>query len=225
VGQGQRAPEGVEPVEYRLGDVAATRRALAAAALVAAASLAPVVFAVVLLHRLGWGPNLAFWLVAGALGVLVVVRAHVSYAAMRRRLRTFVVTVSDDEIRVSTARDSCVTRIERSRVKRIVEIGGALGGIRVESSPHGGSEAAAVAQVPRGGARFADVRARLEAWRTIERRGRRGPAVRFAFGAAIVAAIFFAPFLLEDFVASSKVIAAGLVVGMWVVMRGALRPR
>ena len=71
----------------------------------------------------------------------------------------------------------------------------------------------------------AEVRARLEPWRSIERRGRRGPAVRFAFGAAIVAAIFFAPFLLEDFVASSKLVAAGLVAGMWVVMRGAIRPR
>jgi hypothetical protein len=218
------------PVEYRLGDAEATRRARAAAALGAGASIAPVVFAVVLLRRLGWAPTLAFWLVAAALVALVVVRAAVSYGALARRLRRLVVTVSDDEIRAATARDGDGlgngngTVIPRARVARIVEIQGALGGIRVESLPDA-SGAVSVAQVPRGGARFAEVRARLEPWRSMERRGRRGPAMRLAFGAAIVAAIFFAPFLLEDFVASSKLVAAGLVAGMWVVMRGAIRPR
>jgi hypothetical protein len=59
----------------------------------------------------------------------------------------------------------------------------------------------------------------------IERRGRRGPAMRVAMGVAVVAAIFFVPFLLEDFVARSKLVAVGLVAGMWLVMRVALRGR
>jgi hypothetical protein len=69
------------------------------------------------------------------------------------------------------------------------------------------------------------VRAHLEGWRAIERRGRRGPAVRLAMGAVIVLAFFFAPFVLEDLVARSKVFAAALVVGMWAAMRAALRSR
>ena len=59
----------------------------------------------------------------------------------------------------------------------------------------------------------------LESWTTIERRGRRGPATRVAMGAAVVGAIFFVPFLLEDFVARSKVVAAALVAATWVAMR------
>jgi hypothetical protein len=38
-----------------------------------------------------------------------------------------------------------------------------------------------------------------------------------------VAGLFFLPFLLEDFVARSKPLAIGLVVGLWIFMRAALR--
>jgi hypothetical protein len=81
--------------------------------------------------------------------------------------------------------------------------------------------------VPRGGAglSFAEVRSRLELWRPIERRGRRGPAARLALGAAIVMAFFFTPFLLEDLVARSKLVAAALVVGAWGAMRAAAHAR
>jgi hypothetical protein len=235
VGQEQRAPEGVDrapadaapddppALEYRLGDPAATRRARAAAALGGATSIAPVVLAVVLLRRLGWGPSVAFWTVAVALAALVAVRAVVSYGAMRRRLRALVITVSPEEIRAAAARDASV--IARAGVARIVEVEGSLGGLRVESLRDPASGDVSVVHVHRGGARFPEVRATLERWRAIERRGRRRPAVRFAIGAAIVVAIFFTPFLLEDFVARSKLIAAVLVIGMWIAMRGALRTR
>jgi hypothetical protein len=142
---------------------------------------------------------------------------------MRRRLRALVVTVSPEEIRAATTR--AASAVARASVARIVEVEGSLGGLRVESQRDPATGELSVVHVPRGGARFAEVRATLEHWRPIERRGRRGPAVRFAIGAAIVVAIFFTPFLLEDFVARSKVIAAVLVIGMWIAMRAALRTR
>jgi hypothetical protein len=159
-------------VEYRLGDAVATRRARTTAAFGAGASLAPVLFAVVLAHRLGWGPNLAFWLVAAALIALVAVRAFVAYGALLRRLRTLVATVSDDAIRVATVRGA--SAVSRARVARIVDVEGVLGGIRVESVPDAVTGVVSIAQVPSGGVRFAEVRLRLASWRALERRGRRG---------------------------------------------------
>jgi hypothetical protein len=228
VGPDQRAPEGVGPIapafEYRLEDSAAARRALTAAALGAATSTAPLLLAVVLLKRLGWGPSLVFWVVAAGLALLVAVRHAVLYGAMRRKLRALVVVVSDDAIRQTTTRDALA--IARAGVARIVEVEGALGGLRVEAWPDAAGSVSVV-NVPRGGAglSFAEVRSRLERWRPIERRGRRGPAARVALGAAIVVAFFFTPFLLEDLVTRSKLLAAALVVGTWGAMRAAAHAR
>jgi hypothetical protein len=210
-------------IRYRLGEAPATRRALAAAAVGALTSLAPVLLAVVLLNRLAWRLTAAFWAVAAALTVLVVVRGVVGYGVTRRRLRALVVTLGDHDVRVEAAREACV--IERAQVASIVEIEGALGGLRIESLPDPRDGAVSVIHVPRGGESFAEMRACLERWRPLERRGRRGPAVRFALGAVVVAGIFFVPFLLDDFVARSKLVAAGLVVGMWLVMRAVVRRR
>jgi hypothetical protein len=131
--------------------------------------------------------------------------------------------VSDEDIHVENVRDGY--SIPRSRVARIVEVDGSLGGLRVESLPDPRSGVVFEAHVPRGGDGYNDVRARLESLRTLERRGRRGPAVRVGVGAAVVAAIFFVPFLLEDFVARSKLVAAALVAGMWLVTRLVMRGR
>jgi hypothetical protein len=195
-----------------------------AAALGTATSAAPLLLAVVLLKRLGWGPSLAFWVVAAGLALLVAVRHAVLYAALRRRLRALVVVVSDDGIRQTTTRDA--SAIARTGVARIVEVEGALGGLRVEAWPDAAG-GVSVVNVPRGGAAlsFAEVRSRLERWRPIERRGRRGPAARLALGVAIVVAFFFTPFLLEDLVARSRLLAAALVVGTWGAMRAAAHAR
>jgi hypothetical protein len=209
-------------IRYRLGDAEATRRARWSAVVRAVSSLAPVGLAVVLLRRLAWAPTPAFWAVVGALVALVAARAGAGYASTRRKLRALIVTVSDEDIRVASTRDSFA--IPRARVGRIVEVDGSLGGLRVESQ----RDARGVlfeARVPRGGEGYADVRARLASWRAIERRGRRGPRVRIAMAALVVGGIFFVPFLLEDFVARSKLVAAGLVAGMWLVMRTVLRGR
>jgi hypothetical protein len=221
VGPGQRSSESL--IRYRLGDAEATRRARWAAALHAASSMAPLALAVVLLHRLGWAPPLAFWAVAIAIIALIATRAAVGYARASRKLRALVVTVGEGDIHVESG--SSGVAIARPRVARIVEIDGSLGGLRVESLPEGRSGVVSEARVPRGGVGYADVRARLESWHPIERRGRRGPLVRVAIGVAVVAGIFFIPFLLEDFVARSKVVAAGLVAGMWLVVRAVTRGR
>jgi hypothetical protein len=161
--------------------------------------------------------------VTATLVALVLVRAAAGYGAARRRLAALVVDVADDGLHVETAREAWT--IERARVARIVEVDGRLGGLRVESLPDPRSGEVFEAQIPRGGEGYGEVRARLDAWRLVERRGRRGPAVRFAIGALVVAGIFFVPFVLEDFVARSKVLAAALVAGMWLVTRLVLRGR
>jgi hypothetical protein len=221
VGARQRSPEGL--TRYRFGDVGARRRARASTALAAVASLAPGVFAVVLLNKLGWHLTAMWWAVVAGLVALVLVRAVVGYGEVRRRLRELVVTVDDGDIRVEAEREGY--GIERGLVAHIVEVEGALGGLRIESAPDPRSGIVTIVRVPRGGEAFGEVRARLEQWRPIERRGRQGPTVRFALGAIVVAGIFFVPFLLDDFVARSKLTAAGLVVAMWLVMRAVIRNR
>jgi hypothetical protein len=216
-------PAASPTLRYRLGDVQASRRALASSLIGAATALAPVVLAVILLRRLGWAPGALFWAVGAALGALVVVRAVLSFSGARRRLRALVVTIDDDAIRADGTRAG--DSLARTRVARLVEIDGALGGLRVASDPDPGTGDVHEIRVPRGGEGYADVRARLESWRPVERRGRRGPAVRLVLGALVVAGIFFIPFLLDDFVVRSRILAAALVGGVWIAMRAAMRGR
>lgn len=210
-------------IRYRLDDAQASRRSLIAASVGAAAAVAPVLLAVVLLRRLGWAPEPLFWAVAGALVALVVVRAIVGYSSLRRRLRALVITVDADLVRADGLRAS--ESFAKDCLESVVEVDGALGGLRLGfgRDPHTGD--VREIRVPRGGEGYADVRARLETWRLVERRSRRGPAVRLAMGALVVAGIFFVPFLLDDFVARSRLVAAGLVAFAWIAMRTAMRGR
>ncbi|HEY1690715.1 MAG TPA: hypothetical protein VGG39_01050 [Polyangiaceae bacterium] len=221
MGPDERAAE--ELTRYRLGPREATFRARAAALVTAFGQLAPILLAVVLVERLGWAPGGPFWAVVLVLIALVVVRAGVGYGRLRRKLAALIVTASADDIHVETTSDGY--SIARANVARIVEVDGRLGGLRVESLPDARSGVVYEANVPRGGTGYEDVRRLLEEWAPIRRRSRRGPAVRLAIGAVVVAAIFFVPFLLEDFVARSKVVAAALVAGMWLVTRMVLRRR
>jgi hypothetical protein len=206
---------------YRLGSQAVRQRALAGVAIAIVRSLAPIALAVVLLRRLGWATPVPFWIVVGALAVLVMVRAVVGFGTARRRLGSLEVTVTDEAIEVRGTREAY--GIERSRVARMTEVTGPLGGIIVESQPDARSGVVLVAQVPRGGAGYGAVRHRLERWRAFERRGRRGPAARVAVFGLVVASIFFVPFLLDDFVAHSRLLGAMLIAGLLFVLRGAVR--
>ena len=221
MGSGQRAPQGV--ILYRLGAVAAKRRAGASAAVRALTALAPLVLAAELLPRLGWSPAGPLIAVAAGLFALVIVRATVQYATARRRLASLVVTMDDDSVAAETSADKVT--VPRLRVARIVEIDGALGGIRIDSAPDAASGIVLSASVPRGGEGFGEVRARLEQWRTIERRGRTGSGGRLLVGVAVVMALFFLPFVLDDFVARSKVLAGAVVVLAWAAIRWTMRGR
>ncbi len=224
MGPGQRAPESV--IHYRLGAPEAKRRALAASVVGATVALAPLLLGLELLPRLpqmAWAPAGTFWAVAAALGVLVVVRTALQYQTARRRLAALRVTLDDESIATDTPSEALT--IPRARVARIVEIDGELGGVRIESEPDPRTGVVLVASIPRGGDGFGDLRARLEQWRAIERRPRWGVGVRVLFGAGVVAAVFFLPFLLDDFVAHSKVVAAALVVLAWAVARWTMRGR
>jgi len=217
----QRASEGV--IVYRLGAVAAKRRAGATAMVRAVTALTPVVLAAELLPRLGWSPAGPLLAVAAALFALVVVRALVQYGTAKRRLGSLRVTLDDDSLATETAADRLT--VPRSTVARIVEIDGALGGIRVDSAPDIASGVVLSASVPRGGDGFGEVRARLEQWRTIERRGKAGSGVRLLLGVAVVVAMFFLPFVLDDFVARSRLLAGGTVVVAWAAIRWTMRGR
>jgi hypothetical protein len=210
-------------IVYRLGDAAARRRAAVSAAVRAATALAPLVLAAELLPRLGWTPAGPLLVVGGGLFTLVVVRAAVQYGTSSRRLGALRVTIDEDGVATETSGDRLT--VPRARIARIVEIDGALGGIRVESAPDAASGVVTSASVPSGGEGFGAVRAKLEQWRTIERRGKAGSGARVLIGLAVVMAVFFLPFVLDDFVARSKILAGLVVVLAWAAIRWTMRGR
>ena len=213
--------ESIPELSYRLPAAATRQRALAGAALGFGRSLAPVVVAVVLLRRLGWGTPPVFWAVAAGLVALVATRAIVVYGRARRRLGSLVVTVTDETIAVRTMREGY--SIERGQVARMLEVPGPLGGMLVESTPDAGSGVVLVAQVPKGGHTYSAVRQRLERWRPICRQARRGPVRRIAVFGVVVASIFFVPFFLDDFVAHSKLLGVAMVAGLLALLRSTVR--
>ena len=180
-----------------------------------------MVLALELLPRLGWSPTGTFWAVAAAIGALVVARTASQYSTTRAGSAP-AVTLDEDAIVTATPSDALT--IPRARVARIVEIDGALGGVRVESEPHPAGRRPRGQRPPRR-RRFGDVRAALERWRPIERRPRLGVGVRVLSGAAVVAAVFFLPFVLDDFVGRSRVVAGVLVLLAWAVARWTMRGR
>jgi hypothetical protein len=104
----------------------------------------------------------------------------------------------------------------------VIEVTGSLGGLRVESAPDARGEVTVV-DIPRGGEAWAEARATIARWGRLEGRSRRGLAVRVGAALAVVAGMFFLPFLFEDFVARSRIAAAVVVVGSWVAVRAAMR--
>lgn len=219
MGAGQRSDPGV--IRYQLDAAAATRRARTLAAVGTITAAAPLLLLVGLTRRFGWTEAGVFWVLVGAAGALVTVRTVVQYTTAKRRLGAMRIVVDDDGIATRTARLSY--SVPRTRIARIVEIDGALGGLRVESQPEGGSGPIAVVNVPRGGEGFAEVRARLEQWHAIERRHRSGPARRVLLGALVVGAIFFLPFVIDDLAARSNLMIGVFVLVAWLAMRAALR--
>jgi hypothetical protein len=212
-------------IRYRLGHDAAVSRARATALVGAANVLAPVLLIVVLLHKLGFGPwargaqpNWATWTVVGlvtALAALALVRAIVVYRRLLGHLGAFEVTLEGDVVTVETP--SARLTVPRTAIARATEVPGTFGGLRLELAAS--EDAPDRVEIPRGGERFGELRARIEAWRAVEPARRRGRAARLAIGAVIVVAIFFLPFVLDDFFGRSRLLALVLVVGLWLAMR------
>ncbi|MBV9945507.1 MAG: hypothetical protein JOZ69_01510 [Myxococcales bacterium] len=148
-------------------------------------------------------------------------RGAVAYGAARRRLGALSFVATEGDIRAESPRESY--GIDRGEVARITEIQGPLGGLRIESRPRRGGRRSRSSTCPAG------VTTSASCVRTSSDGGRSSGAVAgtrsFAsrLAASVVAAIFFVPFLLEDFVAQSKAAAAALVLGTWLVMRAVLR--
>jgi hypothetical protein len=223
VGPGQR--EGAEltdsggaAIEYSLGADAVKKRARATSAIATAAMFAPVALVVVLLRRLGYGtgpaerPALA---IACGVFALVCVRAFVEARRLRRRLERLRVVAGADELRIET--EAGTTRVPRAAIARAVEIDGLLGGVRLELRDL--DDAPERVDLPRGGEAFGALRARIASWTPVERAPRRGRAARIAIGVVVIAAIFFLPFILEDFFGRSKPAALALVLGLWIALR------
>ena len=212
MGSGQRP---TKELTYTLGDAAARTRARVGAVVGTFTALAPAVLVVIVLKKLGY--VLVPWTIAVlvAIAVLATVRGLAEYRAMCRRLRAFRVTLDAEELRIVALRGEL--RIDRSAIDRVVDISGPLGGLRVLLQDV--DDLPARIDIPRGGADFGELRAALAGWAPMAPARRRGRVTRFWTGVGIALGIFFLPFIFDDFVAHSKVVALTLIFAMWAVMR------
>jgi hypothetical protein len=208
-------------LRYALEEDAVRARARAMAIWSAVATAMPPVLVVVLVLEMHLAPILYVVPVAVLVVVLAIVRGIVGHRTTMRRLRALVVNVGDDALSIVTARGA--TRIGREDIDRIVEVTGPLGGLRLELYER--EELPQRVDLPRGGARFADLRTSLGAWRPIASPRRRGRVARVAFGVVVVLAIFFLPFFVDDFVARSRVAAGAVILVLWIAMRMAIARR
>src|SRR5262249_8959789 len=138
------------------------------------------------------------------------------HGTAKRRLAGFALDVDDDGLAVRTERGAL--RIAPSAIARAVEVSGPLGGLRLHLV---GDDLPSRVDVPRGGDRFGEVCARIGAWRPIGRARRRRRLARVALGAAVIAGLFFFPFVIDD-VRGSRVGVAVVLVGAWLAMRVAI---
>ena len=198
-------------MRYVLDERAIRGRATWSAAIGSASTLAPALLVVVLVSKLGYTPERYTWGFGALLALLAVVRGFASHAQLARGLGAFEVTLEDDAIAIKTTRRT--VRVVRANVERIREVGGPLGGLRVEARG-----APSRVDIPRGGERFGELRSLLERWTPIVRPTRRGRTVRVALGAVVVLSIFFVPFVLDDLVGRSRVLSMVVVGAVWLAM-------
>ena len=184
----------------------------------AVATALPPVLAIVLIAQMELVPLRIILPIAALVLVLGVVRGVLGYRGATRRLRALVVRLADDALAIRTVRDAM--RIVPKDVSRILEVDGPLGGLRLELRE--ADDLPARIDLPRGGARFAELRTALATWRPIDRAPRRRRITRFAFGVMVVLGIFFMPFFVDDVVGRSRIAACAVILALWVVMRAAL---
>ena len=189
-------------------------------------ALSPVALVVLLLTKMGFRFDATTLGLVGAITALVVLRSVALHARRVALLGALVVSVEEDALVVEARREKRLI-FPRSDVQRLQEMEGALGGLRVHLSPRG--DAPTVFDIPRGGKHFGDLRAELETWRPLERSGRRTKWTRAGYVVAVVAGIFFIPFLLDDILGLSRVsarmFASTLVMVVWFGARAVTRRR
>jgi hypothetical protein len=217
----------IAPIEanltYVLGDREVSWRARSTAAVASLATFLPTALVVVLLVKMGFLIGTFATVLVALGGVLAIARGFAEARRLTRSLRVFSVTASDAALLVKTKKRAL--RIERAMITRAREIGGALGGLRIELSQAYAPDATwpEWADIPRGGEHFGELRAHIESWTPIERPQKRVRAARIAIGVAIVAAIFFVPFVLDDVIGRSRAGAFAIVAVVWIVIRIAMR--
>lgn len=192
------------------------------AALATFSALAPAVFTVLALYKLDLVPRLYLAAVLGLLSLLAVVRVVFGYKQMLRHLQAFVVNVSDDPddvVMIQTRRGRF--DVPRKAIKRVREIAGMLGGLRVDLEPEwdGEKDDPELVDIPRGGPTFGELRSAFGAIMPIELPKRRSRVARIALGALVVLGIFFLPFFIDDVFGKSKLLGVGLVLVVWVGLR------
>ena len=209
------------PLEYTLSPAAARARARVMAAWSAGGTALPPVLVIVLIAQMDLAPLRIIGPIAALVLVLGVVRGVLGYRGTARRLGALAVALDPESLSIRTVRDAL--RIVPTDVTRIVDVDGPLGGLRLELRES--DDLPARIDLPRGGARFADLRAALAIWRPIDRTPRRRRITRFAFGVMVVLGIFFMPFFVDDVVGRSRIAACAMIVALWAVMRAVLSRR
>jgi hypothetical protein len=173
-------------------------------------------------------------LTAALLLVLALVRVAVTYQRLVRQLARFSVHLEPGQ---EGEKGALVIRagqrtieLRPESIERLVEIAGTLGGVRVriaDGEHLAGREVPSQIDVPRGGEGFAELLRALVAFAPrarFEPPRRRTRLVRIARGAAVVATLFFLPFFAVDFLHRSRLLAYGLALLVFVIVRAALRP-
>jgi hypothetical protein len=223
-------------VDYRLDPAAVRRRARAVALLGSLALIAPGALIAVLVAGQGVLRNGLVVTTALLLLLLAVVRAAVTYGRLVRQLGRFSVRVKArrsgeaeaeaEQVLVLRAGQRTI-ELRPESIERLVEIAGALGGLRMRIADSELLEVPPQIDIPRGGEGFAELVRAVVAFAPAARFDpprRRPPILRFARGAAVVAALFFLPFLAVDFIHRSRLLAYGVALLVFVVVRAALRP-
>ncbi len=223
-------------VDYRLTPAALRRRARSVALLGSLALIAPGALIAVLVAGQGVLHNGLVVAAALLLLLLAVVRAAVTYGRLVRQLGRFSVRVQArqggeaqaeaEQVLVLRAGQRTI-ELRPESIERLVEIAGALGGLRVRIADSELLDLPPQIDIPRGGEGFAELVRAVVAFAPAARfvpPRRRPPIFRFARGAAVVAALFFLPFLAVDFIHRSRLLAYGVALLVFVVVRAALRP-
>ena len=223
---------GAARIEYRLGPAAIRRRARAVALVGSLALVLPGALIAVLVAGQGVLRSGMVQITAAALLVLAGVRAAVTHQRVVRQLARFSVHL-EPEVDHGVPRHLVVRAGQRTielrpqAIESLVEIAGTLGGVRVRIADGEGLETPDQIDVPRGGEGFAELLRALLTFAPgarFEPPRRRSRGVRLARGAAVVATSFFLPFFAVDFLHRSRLLAYGLALLVFVIVRAALRP-